>query len=188
MRIVGGRLKGRPLDAPPGRRLRPTSDRARESVFNILTHREDIRLDGAIVLDGFAGTGAMGIEALSRGAARVTFMDNDAEAISFCRLNLEHMGEGKDSARVQRADCLSPPQAPEPCTLVFLDPPYGVPVAASALTALHDTGWIADGALCVVELGKKDAFDPPPGFTIEDDRRYGAARMVFLKAEVNNPK
>lgn len=188
MRIVGGRLKGRPLDAPPGRKLRPTSDRARESVFNILTHREDTRLDGAIVLDGFAGTGAMGIEALSRGAARATFMDTDAEAVSFCRRNLEHMGEGKESARVLRGDCLNPPQASEPCSLVFLDPPYDMALAASALTALRDARWIADGALCVVELGRKDTFDPPPGFTIEDERRYGAARMVFLKAASPPPE
>lgn len=175
MRIVGGRNRGRTIAAPPGRDIRPTADRVRESVFNILEHGAAGNPDGARVLDGFAGTGAMGLEALSRGAAFATFMDTD---ISACRANIEALGE-TESTDTFRADCLAPPRATAPCSLIFLDPPYNSGLAAPALEALAAAGWISDGAVCVIELASKETFDPPAGFTVTDDRRYGAARVVF---------
>ncbi len=175
MRIVGGRHRGRAIEAPPGRDIRPTADRVRESVFNILEHGKAGNPAGARVLDGFAGTGAMGLEALSRGAASAIFMDTD---IAPCRVNIDALGED-DATEAIRADCLSPPPATQPCALVFLDAPYDRGMSAPALTALAASGWIADGAVCVIELAAGEDFEPPPGFTITDERRYGAARVVF---------
>ena len=177
MRIVAGRHRGRRLAAPPGRDLRPTSDRAREAVFNILTHGRDA-VAGARVLDAFAGTGAMGLEALSRGAAHATFMDSDCEP---CRANVEALGETGGAAVIE-GDCLHPPPADAPCRLVFLDPPYGGDLAAPALVALGEAGWIADGAVCVVEVAAGETFAVPDGFEPFDERHYGAARIVFLEA------
>jgi 16S rRNA (guanine966-N2)-methyltransferase len=183
MRIVGGRFRGRVLAAPPGRDIRPTADRVRESVFNILEHGKaharpggGSRLVGARVLDGFAGTGALGLEALSRGASAVTFMDCDTVA---CRANIDALDAGTDTGLI-RADCLSPPPAAQPCDLILLDPPYGQGMAAPALRALAAAGWIAEDAIGVVELAAKEAFDPPGGFAITEERRYGAARVVLL--------
>ena len=182
VRVVAGKHRGRALIAPEGRWLRPTADRVRESIFNVLAHRDDTPLSGTRVLDAFCGTGAMGIEALSRGATYATFIDNDRRAIDVCRQNLDALGEEKN-ATILKADCLHPPQAALPCTLVFLDPPYRESLASPVLMALAAAGWIADGAACVVELGAREAFIPPDDrFAIVDERRYGAARIVFLRA------
>ena len=185
MRVVGGSWRGRRLDAPEGNAVRPTSDRAREAVFNILEHGKHARgegspIPGARVLDAFAGSGALGIEALSRGAAHATFLDTSPAAVAAVRRNLTALG-GLGRATVLRADCLAPPTASAPCSIVFLDPPYGEVLAAPALIALDRAGWIADGALCVVELSRDEAFDPPEGFAAVDDRRYGRARVVILR-------
>lgn len=185
MRIVAGKHRGRSLDAPPGRDLRPTSDRVREAVFNALCHGNARIGDGdnvrdAIVLDGFAGTGALGLEAASRGAAQVTLMDRDRAAQSFCRQNVEALGE-QSSVTILSGDCLDPVKAATPCSLLFLDPPYHSGAATEALTALAQAGWIADGALCVIELAAKEAFEPPEGATLLDERRYGAAKVVFVR-------
>ncbi len=185
MRIVGGRHRGRPLRAPGGRDLRPTSDRAREAIFNILAHgMEDFQLDGASVLDVFAGSGALGLEALSRGAAHATFIDNDAAAMRSVRGNAAALGERRavtlltlDAARLP-----PPPRAARtPCALAFLDPPYGSGLAAPALGGLAVQGWIAAGAVCVVELEAREAFAPPHAFQAVDERTYGPARVVFLR-------
>ena len=191
MRVIGGSWRGRRLDAPPGGAVRPTSDRAREAVFNILEHGahtggEGSPIPDARVLDAFAGSGALGIEALSRGAAHATFLDSDATAIRTIQRNLTAL-KGLANASVRRADCLAPPRAPAPCDLVFLDPPYGEGLAAPALLALARAGWIAEGAFCVVELGRDDAFDAPDGFDLLDDRRYGRARMVILQRADKSP-
>lgn len=185
MRIVAGKHRGRPLDAPPGQDLRPTSDRVREAVFNALCHGNARIGDGdavrdAIVLDGFAGTGALGLEAASRGAAQVTLMDKDPTALTFCRRNVDALGE-QAHVTILSGDCLNPVKAAAPCSLIFLDPPYNSGMATDALTALAGAGWIADGALCVIELAAKEAFDPPEAATILDERRYGAARVVFAR-------
>jgi 16S rRNA (guanine966-N2)-methyltransferase len=179
MRIVGGRLRGRSIATPPGAAIRPTADRVRESVFNILAHGALARPFGELsVLDGFAGTGAMGLEAFSRGAAAVTLMDNDRAALDVCRANARKLGA--DAVRILQGDCVKPPKAREACDLVFLDPPYRSGLAAPALTALAKAGWIAPDAVCVVELSAAEPFKPPPGFAVADERKYGAARVVFL--------
>jgi 16S rRNA (guanine966-N2)-methyltransferase len=181
MRIVGGKHGGRLLFVPEGRTIRPSADRVRESVFNILEHgsvRGDRRpaIKDLRVLDGFAGTGAYGLEALSRGAAHAVFVDRD---LSTCRRNLFSLGLEKTATLIV-ADCLKPPKASRACDLVFLDPPYREGVASQALAALASAGWVAEGAIVVVELGARAPFTPPARFKSLDERHYGAARVVFL--------
>ena len=181
MRIVAGRHRGRKVSAPPGGRIRPTAERARESIFNILQHRDwNAPVRDARVLDAFCGTGAIGLEALSRGAAHATFMDNDSNAIAFCRRNIDALGEDARSALLF-GDCLRPIRPPGPCTLLFADPPYRKELAVPALVALDAAGWIAPGAVCVLETGIREVADPPPEFQALDERRYGAARLLFLR-------
>ena len=186
MRIVAGRHRGRRLLAPPGETVRPTSDRAREALFNILSHG---KLAGAgvpfaqkTVLDAFAGTGALGLEALSRGAAEAVFIEQDREALAILRKNVEGLGEGS-RARVVPGDATHPPGATSACAVVFLDPPYRSGFADPALAALAAAGWLAPDALAVVELAAREHFTPPAGFTLLEQRVYGAARLVFLRYE-----
>src|SRR6201994_165996 len=146
MRVVGGRLKGRKIAAPASRAIRPTADRLRESVFNILVHAYDDPIDGARVLDLFAGTGALGIEALSRGAAYVLFVDDGAEARALLRENTQTLGLA-GVTRIFRRDAtkLGPAHPVEPFTLAFLDPPYGKGLAEKALAAARGGGWVSAG-------------------------------------------
>ena len=196
MRIVGGRLRGRRLEAPGGTTLRPTADRTREALFNILCQgkldwRPDRKpagaapgsnpLAGARVLDAFAGTGALGLEALSRGAGFVTFMENQAAALDACRRNIGALGEAAQT-ELLRGDVLRPPKVVAPCELVLMDPPYNQDLAPPALAALRAAGWLAPGALATVELMAQEPFTPPEGFETLDERRYGKARLVFLRA------
>jgi 16S rRNA (guanine966-N2)-methyltransferase len=184
MRIVAGRHRGRRLLSPPGGTVRPTSDRAREALFNVLSHGEfaaaGIPFADATVLDAFAGTGALGLEALSRGAAEAVFIEQDREALAFLRKNIEALGE-EARARVIAGDATRPPHAPSRCAVVFLDPPYRSGLAAPALKALAAAGWLVPNALAVIELAAREHFAPPPGFTILDERVYGAARLAFLR-------
>src|SRR3954470_305991 len=152
MRVVGGRLKGRNLAAPSSREIRPTADRLRESVFNILIHAYDNPIQDARVLDLFAGTGALGIEAVSRGAKFTLFVDNGSEARALLRNNVEALGLG-GVTKVYRRDAtdLGPAHPVEPFSLVFLDPPYGKGLAEKSLASLRDGGWMKPGALLVVE-------------------------------------
>ena len=188
IRIIGGKHRGRMLETPVGEATRPTSNRAREALFNILMHanwREDedggtSPLIDARVLDAYAGSGALGLEALSRGAAHVTFLDKDAAAIKSIGDNLRKLGE-TGAAKVVRADATRPPPAREPCDLVFLDPPYRSGEAAAAITALANAGWMAPGAVVTVELAYNEDIAPPHGFEAIDERRYGAAKIVILK-------
>ncbi len=184
MRIVGGRHRGRALEGPADLAVRPTSDRARESLFNILEHGKPARgglspVRGARVLDAFCGTGALGLEALSRGAVQATFMDQDPGALKIARANAAKLGE-RDSAAFLLADAAKPPRATEACTLVFLDPPYGKGLADTALAALDAAGWIAAEAIVVIETGTKDDLALPAGFKAVDERRYGKAKLTFL--------
>ncbi|MCP4329046.1 MAG: 16S rRNA (guanine(966)-N(2))-methyltransferase RsmD [Alphaproteobacteria bacterium] len=186
MRVVAGRFRGRVLLAPKGRALRPTADRVREALFNRLAHAgwgDDNGgvVPGAHVLDAFAGTGALGIEALSRGAADIAFIDNDPAARAIVARNLKGMNAERQ-ARIVNADVLEPPPAPVACGLILMDPPYGTDLAAAALIALRHRGWVAPGAIAALEVAAKQAFDPPAGFTVIDSRRYGAARLIFLTA------
>jgi 16S rRNA (guanine966-N2)-methyltransferase len=182
MRVVGGRLRGRNLAAPSSRDIRPTADRLRESVFNILVHAYDDPIDGARVLDLFAGTGALGIEAVSRGAKFALFVDNGAEARALLRNNVEALGLG-GVTKVFRRDAtnLGPAHPLEPFSLAFLDPPYGKGLAEKALASLCDGGWLTPGALLVVEEAKEATFAPPEGFEELERRAYDDTEFVFLK-------
>lgn len=185
MRIVGGELRGRRLESPAGRDIRPTSDRAREALFNLLMHGpydgpEGPAPMGLDVLDVFAGSGAMGIEALSRGAARATFIEDDREAVRLIRRNLTALNLAT-KAEVLPRDALVPGPAIRPHALAFLDAPYKSELSAPALTALAQQGWLADNAICMVEVGKAEALTIPAGFFKRDERRYGAARVLILE-------
>ncbi len=183
MRITGGRHRGRRLDVPHGSDVRPTSDRVRESLFNILTHgKHGVEVAGASVLDAFAGTGALGLEALSRGAAHVTFMDIDRAVIALIERTLAMLDED-ERATVRRADATLPPRAATAVEIAFLDPPYGSGLAEPALAALADAGWLGPGALVVVELSADEELPLPEGLDIADDRRYGNTRLMFLRAK-----
>ena len=183
MRIVGGSHKGRRLTAPDGRGTRPTSDRARESLFNILAPSPLVELDGARVVDAFAGSGALGLEALSRGADHACFMERDPAALAAIRANVAELRVG-EQATILRADATKPPVAPRPCTLALIDAPYDKDLSAPCLAALAAKGWLAPGALAVVEVAAREMLPVPDGFTVADERIYGAARVVFL---VYNP-
>ena len=183
MRIIGGKHRGRRLAAPEGVTVRPTSDRAREALFDILAHGrfgERPVYEDARVLDAFAGTGAFGLEALSRGAAQASFIEKDRAALAALRANIAALGEQKNAA-VLAGDALRPPRAGAPASLAFLDPPYDEDVAAPALAALAAAGWLTHEALAVVEVAARQALTPPAGFTLLAERRYGAARILFLR-------
>lgn len=192
MRIVAGRHRGRHLQTPEGLAVRPTADRTREAMFNILERgklpwpaaRAEAAnpLIDARVLDAFAGTGALGLEAVSRGAAQVTFMENQAAAVAACRDNIQALGE-QSRCEIVPYDVLRPPRAAIPCDVVLMDPPYGQGLAAPAIAALRDAGWIVPGGLLVIELMATEDFAVPDGFTTVDARKYGKARLVFLHAE-----
>ena len=185
MRIVGGRNRGRRIAAPPGRDVRPTADRLRESLFNILVHGAysaggGSPLIGATVLDAFAGAGAMGLEALSRGAARAVFMETAGAARDAIGRNVAACHE-EPNCEILNADATRPPRATLPCAIAFLDPPYGKGLAEAALSALAGAGWLAENAICAVELAAKEPFARPDGFATLDERRYGAARVIMLR-------
>ena len=183
MRVVGGRLRGRNLASPSSRDIRPTADRLRESVFNILMLAYGNPIEGARVLDLFAGTGALGIEASSRGAKFVLFVDNGAEARALLRNNVEALGLGGVSKVYRRDATDSGPAHPvEPFSLLFLDPPYGKGLAEKALAALRDGGWLTPDALLVVEEAKSAAFAAPDGFEELERRAYDDTEFVFLRA------
>ena len=182
MRIVGGRLRGRALSAPKSQAIRPTADRLRESLFNILAHGYGDPLSGARVLDLFAGTGALGLEAISRGAAFTLFVDDGAEARALLRSNVEALGLG-GITRIFRRDAikLGPAHPIEPFTLVFLDPPYGKGLAEEALISAREGGWLAPQALLVVEE-ETGVFSPPAEFEQIERRAYDDTELVFLRA------
>jgi len=183
MRVVGGRLRGRNLAPPQSREIRPTADRLRESVFNILIHAYGDPFPGARVLDLFAGTGALGIEAVSRGAAFALFVDNGTEARALLRNNVEALGLG-GVTKVFRRDAtnLGAAHPVEPFSLAFLDPPYGKGLAEQALASLRDGGWLSKEALVVVEEAKAASFAAPDGFTELERRAYDDTEFVFLRA------
>lgn len=180
MRIVGGRLRGRALAAPKSRAIRPTADRLREALFNILIHAYGDPVTGARVLDLFAGTGALGIEGISRGAAFALFVDDGAEARGLLRESVATLGLG-GSTRIFRRDATSLGEAHpvEPFSLAFLDPPYGQGLAEKALTSAHAGGWLTPNALVVVEEAV-GAFAAPDGFAEIERRTYDATEFIFL--------
>jgi 16S rRNA (guanine966-N2)-methyltransferase len=183
MRIVGGRLRGRSLKGPASPAIRPTADRLRESLFNILLHAYGDPLTGARVLDLFAGSGALGLEAVSRGAAFALFVDDSADARALIRANVEALGLG-GITRIFRRDAtrLGLAHPVEPFSLVFLDPPYGQGLAEQALASARDGAWLVPQALIVVEEAADARFATPEGFTEIERRRYDDTELVFLRA------
>jgi 16S rRNA (guanine966-N2)-methyltransferase len=182
MRVVGGRLRGRPLADPKSSAIRPTADRLRESLFNILLHGYGDPIAGARALDLFAGTGALGIEAVSRGAVFALFVDDGAEARALLRENVASLGLG-GTTRIFRRDAtrLGPAHPVEPFSLAFLDPPYGRDLAAAALVSARAGGWFTPDALIVVEEAAKAAFAAPDGFSQLERRAYDDTEFVFLR-------
>ena len=182
MRVVGGRLKGRALAAPSSRAIRPTSERLRESIFDILEHRYPGHIEGQRVVDLFAGSGALAIESLSRGARFALFVDNGAEARALLRANVEAMGLG-GVTRIWRADAARLGSAPAGGRfgLAFLDPPYGQGLAGAALSALLAGGWLEPDALCIVEEAAKAEIVAPEGLALIDERTYGDTKIAILE-------
>ncbi|MGI6851077.1 16S rRNA (guanine(966)-N(2))-methyltransferase RsmD [Mesorhizobium sp. 1B3] len=184
MRIVGGEFRGRPLATPRDNAIRPTTDRTREAVFNVLAHRFGGRLEGARVLDLFAGTGALGIEALSRGASHCLFVEETAEGRGLIRANVEAFGlQGRTKVFRRDATSLGDAGTIQPFGLVFADPPYGRGFGEKSLQAAKRGRWLLPRALCVVEETASVAFDPGPGFSVLDERNYGETIIRFIEAE-----
>ncbi len=186
MRIVGGKHRGRRIEAPAGRDVRPTSDRTREALFNMIEHGGygvggGSVLVGATVLDAFCGTGALAFEALSRGAISATLLDVDQVALAAARATAAKLGELEATTCIAR-DATSPGPPPRRHALVFLDPPYAAGIASTALQALWGDGWIEPGALVAVEVAARGpVFTVPTGFEMLRERRYGAARVFLLR-------
>ena len=180
MRIVGGKHKGRPLAAPKGVDTRPTSDRAREAIFNVLAHGIDgPDLHGARVIDVFAGTGALGLEALSRGAQHATFVESHRGAARVLKDNILTLGEDANTTVIERpADTIGTPKVG--VDYAFLDAPYEQGLSEPALTHLADSGWLKPGAVVMVEVALRETFTPSARFDLIKEKTYGAARALFL--------
>ena len=180
MRIVGGTFRGRPLATPRSEAIRPTGDRTREAVFNVIAHNWPERLEGARVLDLFSGTGALGLEALSRGAAHCLFIEESAEGRGLIRTNVEAFGlQGR--ARIFRRDATRLGEAGTiaPFDLVFADPPYGKGLAERALESALAGGWLKPDALVVVEEAASSPFQPVEGFDVLQRREWGETSVTF---------
>lgn len=182
MRIVGGTLRGRSLVGPRTDAIRPTSDRLREALFNVLAHAYDDMVRDARILDLFAGTGALSFEALSRGAAFAQLVDEGAEARSLIRTNIEALGlEGVTRLYRRDATKLGPAQAAGRFSLVFCDPPYGRELAPLALEAAAEGDWLEDGALVLVEESAARAPTLPRRFIECERRPYGDTLVIFAR-------
>ncbi len=184
MRIVAGRFRGAALATPKGQGIRPTSDRVRESLFNILAHGVGLDIEGARVLDLFAGTGALGLEAISRGAACALFVEESAEARGLIRRNCEALGV-MALTRIYRRDAtkLGDAGGLAPFGLVFADPPYGQALGEAALAAAFAGGWLTRDAVAVMEEAAGAEFTLPEGFALMDQRTYGGTAIYFLRAD-----
>ncbi|MEM8936118.1 MAG: 16S rRNA (guanine(966)-N(2))-methyltransferase RsmD [Pseudomonadota bacterium] len=184
MRIISGEYGGRRITAPKGRVARPTAERTRESIFNKLSAREDVEFVGARVIDLFAGSGALGLEAMSRGAAYCLFVETDAGSRGAIRDNIEALGL-YGATRLHRRSAASlgnrPANIAEPFSLAFLDPPYRAGLAAPALDGLVNGGWLIRDALIVLEHAADEETPAPALLTIEDRRSYGAAAVALYK-------
>jgi 16S rRNA (guanine966-N2)-methyltransferase len=179
MRIIAGDFRGRRLRAPRGQAIRPTSDRAREALFGILEHGTPT-IRGARFLDLFCGTGAVGLEAHSRGAEEVVLVEDDGTALQLAQANLAQLGSPA-SVRLLARDATRLGPAPHAFDLVFLDPPYRSGLAAVALESLLRHGWLGADARVVVELAATDDLELPDGCVLERERRYGSAKFLFLR-------
>jgi 16S rRNA (guanine966-N2)-methyltransferase len=182
MRIVGGEFRGRPLAAPHGNAIRPTTDRAREALFNVLAHGYPDKLAGARVLDLFAGTGALGLEAISRGASHCLFIEESAEGRGLIRENVEALGlQGRTKIFRRDATALGSAGTIQPFDLVLADPPYGRGLGEKALESAARGGWLNPGALCVVEERADAPFGIGNAFVLAQTRNYGDTILRFLE-------
>lgn len=188
MRIVGGEFRGRPLARPSGDAIRPTSDRLRQTVFDILAHAYGDPVGGARVLDLFAGTGALGLEALSRGAAFVLFVDEGVAARGLIRRNVESLGV-TGRTRVWRRDAtrLGPIAGVAPFTLAFADPPYGQGLGERALASAIAGGWLVPDAVAVLEESASAEIGPVPGLALRECRRVGDSQVAFFHVLPGGP-
>jgi 16S rRNA (guanine966-N2)-methyltransferase len=184
MRIVAGTFRGRPLVAPKGHSVRPTADRTRQAIFNVLEHAAWApELEDARAIDLFAGVGGLGLEAISRGAGFCRFLEQDETALGAIRANVASL-KLEDRVSVERRDATRlgrrvPGGAPA-FDLAFLDPPYGKGLGLKALTSLADGDWLTDGAIAVLERGTRDEATTPLGYELLDERVWGVARVSFL--------
>lgn len=179
MRVVGGRLKGRRLIPPGDRRIRPTGDRTREALFNILESRYPGQLEGGRVADIFAGTGALGIEALSRGAREAVFVEKDRAALDLLRRNLATLGLSRHGT-CRRVDATRLPPAETPFDIIFMDPPYGQGLVNDALESITTQGWHHENSLIILECGKTEETTFPPHFTCILERCYGDTKLAII--------
>ena len=179
MRIIAGKHRGRKLEALSDTDIRPTTDKMRERVFSMLQHSRYPDLYGSRVLDVFAGTGALGLEALSRGASHVTFVEKSPKSIAVLNKNIATLkAEDEVSVIKKRASSVSPASAP--CDFIFMDPPYDKGLLIPAITCLLEGGWLADSGVIIAELKVGEDFDVPEGLTLIDERTQGIQRVVFL--------
>lgn len=186
MRIISGMHRGRKIFLPKDTKaIRPTSDFVREAMFNVLTHgrfNDNVNVvQEAVVADICAGTGALGLEALSRGAQHVTFVDNSREAQDIIRRNVEHFKEA-DRSDIISADAGKLPRAKRKHDVVLMDPPYHKGLIPVALQQLKDQGWLADGAFIIAERDVKDTQSLPDGFELVDQRSYGRTVLDVMRA------
>jgi 16S rRNA (guanine966-N2)-methyltransferase len=189
LRIISGKHRHRILNVTQSNDVRPTTTMAREAIFNLLTHNKHTQnedgesiLVGARVLDLFAGSGALGIEALSRGASHATFIDINQKHLDVVRGNIHTIGEEAHTTLL-RADSSNPPRALYPCNLVFLDPPYGKKLITPTLQSLKRGGWLEPLALLVIERPKEESLVLPEGFTLLDERRYSRSLIAIVRWE-----
>lgn len=183
--IIAGKHRGKKIETKDNAKIRPTGSRTRGAIFNILMHGKfsnsgDSPLTGNTVIDLFCGTGALGLEALSRGAQHVIFVDGSADSIALARANVMRLKE-EDNASLVRSDSTSLPKARKTCALAFLDPPYNSGLAIKSLKSLAEQGWLENGAITVVELSHKESLLPPTDYEIFDERKYGNTKIMFLR-------
>lgn len=186
LRIIAGKHRGRNIETKENKNIRPTGSMARGAIFNILTHGAfgpdgESPLIDKRVLDLFCGTGALGLEALSRGAAHVTFVDQANDSIALARQNALRFGEEDETTTFLRNDSTSLPPARRKVSLVFMDPPYDKDLAGKSLGSIDQQGWLESGAIIVVEIPAKNKLTPPVGYDLFDEREYGSAKIVFLR-------
>ncbi len=187
LNIIAGKHRGKRIETKKNQTIRPTGSRTREAVFNILSHGQfgeygTSPMVDKSVIDLFCGTGALGLEALSRGAKHVTFVDESAESIALARMNIQHLRE-EENASLIRSDSTSLPPARRRCGLAFLDPPYNSGLAVKSLASLDEQGWLEKDAIAVVELSHKETLIPPANYSIFDERKYGNTKIMLLQYE-----
>lgn len=184
MRIIAGKHKGRPLSRPPAMITRPTMDRIRESIFNMLQHSEIdgavFELEGAYILDAFAGSGALALEALSRGAKYAYLFDKNTRALATVRENVWSLGEAENT-KILKVDATNPPKATQAMGLILLDPPFGKDLTARCLGPLLKTGWINENTLIMAEIAAREPLKLPEGFIVVKEKIYGTSQMFFIK-------